>query len=125
MSPPTPVFSRRRIQERYKAQLNDPDTYKCSLKSLVQQECTFKLLSEESRVVETICIPFKRLFQRCLLPHTRVVNGRKIAEERWVNIEVTLAETNDAARKSFRELDKFMDAEVELKKWFEQTREES
>lgn len=122
MSPPTPVFNRQEIQNKYAAQLRDPAKYKCTLKSLTQNECTFVISPETSRVLQTICIPFKRVFQRCLVPHTQVKNGKKVHGERWVNIEITLVTTNDRNKAAYgKELLQFMKAEADLKKWIEET----
>lgn len=119
MAPPTPVRSRAEIQSIYKEQLNNPEKYKCTLKSLLQLECTFKI-SPTNSVLETICIPFKRIFQRCLQPYTHVVNGKKVRSERWVNIEVTTLHTNDANQnKHSVEIQRFLQAEVDLAKWLE------
>lgn len=121
MSPPTPVFSRKEIEQKYAAQLNEPEKYQCTLKSLTQNECTFKL-GENSRVVETLCVPFKRIFQRCLVPHTILKNGRKTVEKRWINIEITLASSNDDLKSVNRaEILEFMRAELDLQKWIQST----
>lgn len=120
MSPPTAVYTRQEILEKYKHQLKNPSKYNCSLKSLTQLECTFKISPEDSRVQETICIPFKRVFQRCLVPHTVMKNSKKVTGERWINIEITLASTNDEMKAAYsKELLQFMRAEVDLKAWIE------
>lgn len=120
MSPPTPVFSRSEIQSRYKQQLKNPKDFNCSIKSLVQSECTFKLSQENSRVQETICVPFKRVFQRCLIPQIQRKNGQKVIVKRWINIEITLENTNNELKGKYsEELLQFMKADVELKKWME------
>lgn len=54
MSPPTPVFGKDDVDLLLK-QAND-----CKLKSLTQNDCSF---IER----EYICIPFKRLFQECIM----------------------------------------------------------
>ncbi|OBA18944.1 hypothetical protein METBIDRAFT_47459 [Metschnikowia bicuspidata var. bicuspidata NRRL YB-4993] len=124
MSPPTPVRTRAEMHSIYKEQLTNPGKYQCTLKSLSQLECTFKI-SPTNSVLETICIPFKRVFQRCLQPYTRVVDGKKQRGERWINIEVTDLETNDGIRsKHTDEIQRFLKAEVDLAKWLESQMEE-
>lgn len=120
MSPPTAVFTRQEIQDKYKKQLKNPAKYNCSLKSLTQLECTFKISPEDSTVQETICIPFKRVFQRCLVSHTMMKNNKKVTGKRWINIEITLTSTNDEVKAIYsNELLQFMRAEVDLKAWIE------
>lgn len=125
MSPPTPVISRKEVESKYSAQLKDPSKHQCSLWSLSQLECTFKISPETLHVVETICIPFKRVFQRCLLPQTRIVNNCKVTGKRWVNIEITLPDTSDEIKTSYNgELLEFLRADGELKKYIESMSEE-
>ncbi|GEQ69947.1 hypothetical protein JCM33374_g3623 [Metschnikowia sp. JCM 33374] len=117
MSPPTPVRTWSEIQSIYKEQLNNPQKYQCTLKSLSQSECTFKI-SPNNSVSETICIPFKRIFQRCLQPYIRVVDGKKIKGERWINIEVTNSQTNDPVKTKYTdEIQRFLQTEKDLAKW--------
>lgn len=124
MSPPTPVLNGSEIRKLYSEQLGNPEKYNCSLKSLAQNECTFVVSSDSSVIQETICIPFKRLFQRCLVPHTKTVNGKKHVGERWINIEVTTAETNDQRAKYGSEVERFLQAEQELTNWMQNTLEQ-
>lgn len=125
MAPPTLVHSRADIQKQYEKQFADPKKYQCSLRSLTQQECTF--IVSDNRVQETLCIPFKRVFQRCLIPYTRKIEGKKQTVERWVNIEVTDTDTNESLRKQRYgfEVKRFLTAEQELHRWMESAREES
>lgn len=126
MSPPTPVRTWSEVQSIYKEQLNNPEKYQCTLKSLSQLECTFRI-SPTNSVLETICIPFKRIFQRCLQPYVKVLDGKKVKGERWINIEVTNVQTNDPIKvKHGDEIQRFLQAEVDLAKWLEsQTEDES
>lgn len=123
MAPPTLVHSRAEIQRQYHDQLTNPEKYQCSLKSLIQNECTFRVL--ENRVQETICIPFKRIFQRCLLPYTETVEGKKKSGLRWINIETTDWDTNETLRRESygAEVQKFLAAETDLRKWLENAAE--
>lgn len=119
MAPPTLVRSRQDVQRLYKEQLDDPDKYHCSIRSIIQLECTFKI-SEANRVQETICIPFKRIFQRCLDSYVTKRNGDKRKTQRWVNIEVTDPASNDLVRATHSsEIQRFLQAEVDLAKWME------
>lgn len=122
MSPPTPVLSRAEVLRRYEKQLSDPAKYNCSLKSISQNECTFRVSPDSSTVQETICIPFKRLFQRCLVPYAKKVNGKKETALRWVNIEITDAETNEPVRAKYgEEVKRFLEAEQDLVRWMDAT----
>ncbi|KAL6015666.1 hypothetical protein ACI3LY_004894 [Candidozyma auris] len=117
MAPPTVVLSRTEVQQRYKEQLQNPEKYQCHLKSLTQNECTFKM---SDAGMEYICVPFKRMFQRCLIPETKTVGGKKQRGERWVNIEITNATTNERRRESHQsEIERFLAAEKESYKWYE------
>ncbi|KAF8004540.1 inner membrane protease subunit SOM1 [Metschnikowia aff. pulcherrima] len=119
MSPPTPVRTWPEVQSIYKEQLSNPQKYQCSLKSLTQLECTFKI-SPSNSVMETICIPFKRTFQRCLQPYTKVVDGKKVKGERWINIETTNPQTNEPIKTKYNdEILRFLRAEIDLAKWLE------
>ena len=93
MAPPVPVYSAEEIRLQYKEQLENLDKYKCQLKSLTQHECTFKAGTDKT-LPHFICLPFKRLFQRCLIPTVEQKNGKKIRTEKWINIEVTKESTN-------------------------------
>lgn len=88
MAPPVPVFNSIEISAKYKDQINNPEKYQCELKSLTQHECTFKVF--EDSPPEIICLPFKRIFLRCLLKEKR----KHETIERWINIEVTDKNTN-------------------------------
>lgn len=115
MAPPIPVHSREDIQHRYRLQLADPDRHLCSLKSLTQHECTFK--SNSSGRPETICLPFKRLFWRCL-----VVDNPKKKTSKWIHIEVTDKTTNSdllSEEKYHDVVQDFLLAEEEMKHWIE------
>ncbi|CAN3475206.1 protein Som1p, mitochondrial [Diutina catenulata] len=90
MSPPVEVLQRSQVPSRYT---------ECTLKSITQHECTF-------RAQEIICLPFKRIFERCL------VNGK------YKNIEVTTRDTNhDIVTEAKYEADvrDFMDADKEFR----------
>lgn len=123
MSPPTPVLSRAEMRQIYSDQLNNPEKYECSLKSLSQNECTFLVSPDSSVIQQTICIPFKRIFQRCLVPYGRTVDGNK-QSEKWINIEITDLTTNDQRAKYGAEVEKFLNAEQELTKWMQNHLEE-
>lgn len=119
MSPPTPVRTREDVRRQYRDQLENPERYQCVLKSLSQLECTFKI-SENNSVQETICVPFKRLFQRCLDPYTITKDGKKINGKRWINIEITDSSTNDSVNAAHgAEIQRFLQAEIDLAKWME------
>lgn len=124
MSPPTPVLTRSEIRRLYSDQLNNPQEYQCTLKSLSQNECTFIVSPNSSVIQQTLCIPFKRIFQRCLVPYIRVVDGKKCSGKRWINIEITDDETNDQKTKYGAEVEQFLKAEQELTKWMERTMEQ-
>lgn len=118
MAPPTPILTRADVQQLYAEQLNNPEKYQCLLKQLTQNECTYRMLDNG---MEYICVPFKRLFQRCLVPVTKTVNGKKQKSEAWVNIEITDAKTNDGRRKRYgSEMERFREAEKEAFKWLEE-----
>ncbi|RLV94716.1 hypothetical protein JA1_001537 [Spathaspora sp. JA1] len=128
MAPPIPVFSASEIKNQYSEQLNNPEKYECHLKSLTQHECTFRPASlDGSRPLEIICLPFKRIFQRCAIPTTTKKNGEKIITKTWINIEVTNSETNqdlfDPNSKYAADVKDFMNTEHELKKFLEQEAE--
>lgn len=114
MSPPVPVYSRAEIERRYQA-LDNPEKYNCLLKSITQHECTFRFVDDQQ---EVICLPFKRLFQRCLLPHTIKTNGKVTQVDRWTNIEITDIETNRdivTDPKYAKDVDDFQGAEKEFR----------
>lgn len=76
MAPPVPVYSAEEIRLQYKDQLENLAKYKCHLKSLTQHECTFKA-GTDATLPRIICLPFKRLFQRCLIPTIEQKNGKR------------------------------------------------
>ncbi|CUM66375.1 uncharacterized protein PRCAT00004039001 [Priceomyces carsonii] len=123
MAPPAPVFNLSDIQLQYDSQLRDPSNYKCHLMSLTQHECTFKVHPENREIPpEIICLPFKRLFQRCLVQLIVQEEGKKAKTEKWINIEITDADTNrimSDGRKYGREVRDFLSADEELKKLLE------
>lgn len=122
MSPPTPVLTGLQAHRLYAKQLDNPNDYNCTLKSLTQNECTFRVSPDSAVVQETICIPFKRIFQRCLVPYVTTVKGKKEKGERWVNIEITDSSTNKNVRdKHGDEVKRFLRAEQDLVKWMETT----
>ncbi|ODV77837.1 uncharacterized protein CANTADRAFT_40094, partial [Suhomyces tanzawaensis NRRL Y-17324] len=94
MAPPVPVYNHNEIRSRFREQLENPAKYECQLKSLTQHECTFRTFADRSRPPEFICLPFKRIFQRCLVPSIVKENGKKKHVDKWVNIEVTNSDTN-------------------------------
>lgn len=93
MAPPTPVYDKFDVLLKYGHVLSDPEKYQCTHKSLSQNECTFKI-SYPNQIPKVICLPFKREFQRCLLPTTVMKDGKKMQSEKWVNIEITDEYTN-------------------------------
>lgn len=122
MSPPTPVLTRAQAHQLYAKQLDNPVKYNCTLKSLTQNECTFRVSPDSAVVQETICLPFKRIFQRCLVPYVKTVRGKKERGERWVNIEITDSSTNENIREKYGdEVKRFLRAEQDLVKWMENT----
>lgn len=124
MSPPTPVLAGTEVRRIYSEQLNNPEKFECSLKSLSQNECTFVVSPDSSVIQQTICIPFKRLFQRCLVPYVRTVDGKKHTGRKWINIEVTDLATNDQRAKYGSEVERFLTAEQELTRWMQNQVEE-
>ncbi|KAK6204488.1 mitochondrial export protein Som1-domain-containing protein [Scheffersomyces amazonensis] len=131
MAPPIPVYTNTEIRTRYKAQLNNPEKYNCELRSLVQHECTFKTFpNDRSKPPEIICLPFKRIFQRCLIPQITKENGKKIHINKWVNIEITSSETNklkvDQSTSKFDiNVQEFLNAEKDFRKLMEMEMEEN
>lgn len=128
MAPPVPVYSFTEIQNQYKEQLNNPTKYKCQLKSITQHECTFRPSTIRNNNInnppEIICLPFKRIFQRCLIPiSTKNEQGKKIKSEKWINIEITNDKTNhdlvEPESKYSKDVMDFLDAEREFKKFME------
>lgn len=118
MAPPVVVHSRAEVQHQFAEQLNNPQKYQCHLKLLVQNECTYKILEEG---YEFVCLPFKRVFQRCLVPEVKTINGKKERSERWINIEVTDAQTNKSRRSKYgSDIEKFLAVEKETYKWLEE-----
>lgn len=115
MAPPTLVHTRADINRQFHEPLANPEKYQCLLKSLVQNECTFKI--DDATGVEAICIPFKRVFQRCLMSTAHTVNGQKQLTDRWVNIEVTDENTNEKLRRTYgTEIERFLRAEQDAYK---------
>lgn len=94
--------------------------------SITQHECTFKI-KYPSHVPQVICLPFKREFQRCLIPQTRITKGEKVTQDKWVNIEVTDEMTNDElwTDKYDSVVSEFLKADKELKGMFDESRDES
>lgn len=128
MAPPTPVYTRSDILSRYADQLENPAKYECLLKSVTQHECTFKVSPDRKQPPEIICLPFKRLFQRCLYPVIINKDGRKIKYNKWVNIEITDSNTNRdlfEVPKYGKDVDDFLNAEKELKRLMESEAAES
>lgn len=120
MAPPTPVYTKEEVQSQYNGILNNLSKYNCHLKSITQHECTFKLSEDKKYPSEFICLPFKRLFQRCLIKAEVKENGKKQAMERWINIEVTDLETNrDLLQdpKYAKDVGDFRKAEHDLRDW--------
>lgn len=122
MAPPTLVHNRKEVFRQYDKILQNPNLHDCELRSISQHECTFKV-SEDSPP-EIICLPFKRIFQRCI--ETAIekdkITGKKTKVDKWVNIEVTSAETNQDLLTEERYRDDvrdFVNAEKELKKLME------
>lgn len=104
MAPPTPVISRSQVRDAYRMEA-------CTLKELVQNECTFQVTGGE---VRSVCLPFKRLFNRCLV--TYLDNGKKA--ERYINIEVTGPKTNERILTEREdEVRRFWAADLESRKW--------
>ncbi|KAF6007898.1 hypothetical protein HII12_004310 [Brettanomyces bruxellensis] len=137
MAPALPVYSREEIKEMYPELfpariVKEPDgkfeldSKSCKLYTLVQNQCTFD-------GNQCICVPFRRLFARCLdrnynsrremigyklMPvHQRQaierVSGRKAGGPVYRNVEITEFEDNDYT-KYLREKkdDKWMSSEL-------------
>ncbi|CAK9436868.1 uncharacterized protein LODBEIA_P13900 [Lodderomyces beijingensis] len=126
MAPPIPVFSANEIHHRYDEQMQNPEKFQCHLKSLTQHECTFRPSTPQRSTPEFICLPFKRIFRRCLVPTlTKRSNGEKVKGEKWINIEVTDAQTNadllDRDSKYSKYVQEFLTAEKELKELIEES----
>ncbi|CAK7900515.1 hypothetical protein CAAN1_23S01684 [[Candida] anglica] len=121
MAPPTLVHSRAEIWNRYREQFSDPEKYQCHLKSITQHECTFQV--SKNKPPEIICLPFKRIFQRCLENTiTKDKSGNKIKSQKWVNFEVTDESTNQdlmSEEKYGKDVNDFLSAEKELRKLME------
>lgn len=116
MAPPIRVSSRADIERRYRA-IKTPENYQCLLYLITQHECTFS--SGEANTPEIICLPFKRLFQRCLVPHVIHNDGVVRKEKRWINIEITDVETNRdivTDPKYARDVDDFRNAERDFRR---------
>ena len=137
MAPAFPVYSREEIKEMYPelfpSRIENKqdgkftlDSENCKLYTLVQNQCTFD-------GNQCICVPFRRLFARCLdrnynsrremtgyklMPvHQRQaierVSGRKAGDPVYRNVEITQFEDNDYM-KYLREKsdDKWMSSEL-------------
>ncbi|CEP63371.1 Som1p LALA0_S08e00892g [Lachancea lanzarotensis] len=74
MAPPTPVFGREEL-----APVRNRIVEPCQLKSLIQHECEYDGL-------KYVCLPFKRVFQECVVG----------AQRRKTRFEVTTELTNGA-----------------------------
>lgn len=122
MAPPTPVYRRSDIFRKYGEQLNDPQKYDCELKSLVQHECTFKLSQDLNKSPDIICLPFKRVFQKCLKEPKRALQGKEIQDNDWITIEVTDLNTNRNFLKNTQNstiINEFLNADKELQRFME------
>lgn len=123
MAPPTPVYSKAEIAKKYGKQLENPEAYKCTLMLLTQYECTFKIDSERRQAPEILCMPFKRLFQRCQVPVIEKIDGHKVQSQKWINIEVTDNRTNAdlfEQEKYQKQVAEFRAAEKDLKRIMEE-----
>ena len=123
MAPPTPVYSKTEIAKRYGKQLENLEEHKCTLMLLTQYECTFKIDSERRQAPEILCMPFKRLFQRCQITVMEKIDGHKTQTSKWINIEVTDEDTNAELFKNDKYRDQvgeFRSAEQDLKRIMEQ-----
>lgn len=124
MAPPTPVYSRVEIRSMYKKYLDDPKKYQCKLKLITQHECTFKINTvDRSQPPEIICLPFKRIFQHCLIQKMVKENNKKKSVDKWVNFEVTDLETNsdmtEDSPKYGDDVREFLNADKSLRKLME------
>lgn len=120
MAPPVPVYSLNDIKSKYKQQLTEPEKYQCHLKSITQHECTFKPDPNRINQPEIICLPFKRIFQRCLIDTKQKIDGKKVILKKWINIEITNNQTNkDLLITHGNIVKEFMNAEQEFKKLME------
>lgn len=122
MAPAVPVLQRHEVLHRYAKQLENPEKYQCQLKSLVQNECVFNWHARGSAdgPSEIICLPFKRIFQRCLIEEMTKVNGKKTKLSKWVNIEITDKNTNRELLENDKYsniIDDFMSASKDFEKW--------
>ncbi|KAI5954469.1 hypothetical protein KGF54_002244 [Candida jiufengensis] len=128
MAPPVPVYTIDDIKLQYKQQLDNPAEYKCHLKSITQHECTFKPSTYKSSP-EIICLPFKRIFQKCLIPSIQQINGKKTKVEKWTNIEITNDMTNhdlmESDSKYYNYVQDFLNAEKEFRELMEKEYHES
>lgn len=120
MAPPTPVYSSREIRQQYAAYLDNSEKHNCQLQSITQYECTFKVSPDGTTAAKIICLPFKRLFQRCLMPVVETIDGRKVRYDKPINIEVTDASTNRDLlehSKYSNDIAEFMAAEKEMQQY--------
>ncbi|KAG7194839.1 uncharacterized protein KQ657_003941 [Scheffersomyces spartinae] len=123
MAPPTPVYSKAEIAKRYAKILETPEEHECTLMLLTQYECTFKIDSERRQAPKILCMPFKRLFQRCQITVMEKVDGHKVQTKKWINIEVTDETTNEELFKNEEYRDQvaeFKGAEQDLKRLMEE-----
>ncbi|CCE73274.1 Piso0_000305 [Millerozyma farinosa CBS 7064] len=122
MAPPTPVYRRSDIFRKYGEQLNDPQKYDCELKSIVQHECTFKLSQESDKSPDIICLPFKRVFQKCLKEPKKALQGKETQDNDWITIEVTDSNTNRNFFKNTQNstiINEFLNTDKELQRFME------
>lgn len=122
MAPPTLVYSKSDIFSSYNDVLANPEKYQCHLKSITQHECTFKVSHDRLHPPEIICLPFKRIFQRCLYPTIIKENGKKKRVEKWTNIEITDQNSNRdlmIVPKYGKDVKDFLNADKELKRLVE------
>lgn len=123
MAPAVPLFTRKEALQKYAKQLANPEKYQCHLKSITQNECVFNALARPDDEVpaEIICLPFKRIFQRCLVEELTKVDGKKVKVEKWINIEVTDKNTNRDLLEDDRYsqiVDDFVAVSKNFDKWF-------
>lgn len=83
----------------------------------------------DATLPQIICLPFKRLFQRCLIPTVEQKDGKKHRSEKWINIEVTKESTNqdllDEKSKYYNYVQDFLAAEREFRDLMEKEAEQS
>lgn len=124
MAPPTPVYTAREIRQQYAEILAAPVEHECLLRSITQHECTFRVSPDSFTPHKIICLPFKRLFQRCLVPTVATIDGKKVRFDNWTNIEVTDEHTNRDLFDQSRygdDVKEFMAADRELQRYMGET----